>query len=144
MTYMLAVRILNRFYRVTLRSNFPPEEPAERKLTHLSTILILFSSRKFGLSLANCNNSHIINNKPFESWKLVGMREWVMVPPSIIKLSMEGTTTPYYIYTSMSQNSRKIQFYRLIEVFDLLRVSSYHGFRKKIRLKEFLKCFLFF
>lgn len=39
-----------------------------------------------------------------------------------------------YSGTSISQNSREIQFFGLIEVFDLLRFLSYQGFRKKIEL----------
>jgi hypothetical protein len=33
-----------------------------------------------------------------------------------------------------------MQFFSTYRGFDLLRFSSYQGFRKKIRLKEFLKC----
>jgi len=33
-----------------------------------------------------------------------------------------------------------MQFFRLIEVLDLLKFSSYQGLKKKFLLKKFLKC----
>jgi hypothetical protein len=50
----------------------------------------------------------------------------------IIKKLLLNTVEP--------RNSREMQFFWTYRGFDLLRFSSYQGFKKKIRLKEFLKC----